>query len=93
MESVRPLPFQRLIRLGSGLTLTALLALSLFSILMSLLWSLFHTYSRLSLRSQDTSREIQIVRTVARQLTPGTGALTLYISLIRWLRIRAIGST
>lgn len=56
-------------RRSRGFTLLEIIiSLSLFSILMALLWSLFHTYSRLSLRSQDAAKEFQIVRSVSRQL-------------------------
>ena len=45
-----------------------IIAMSLVSILMVLVWSLFSTYSRLAERSTRTATEMQLVRSVSRQL-------------------------
>ena len=68
MNRVTVLPSKHLPAKYGFTLLEVIIALALFSTLMTLLWSLFHTYSRLALRSQDAAREIQVVRAVSRQL-------------------------
>ena len=56
--------------LGHGFTLLeVIIAMSLVSILMVLVWSLFSTYTRLETRSSRAAVELQLVRSISRQLT------------------------
>ena len=55
--------------LGHGFTLLeVIIAMSLVSILMVLVWSLFSTYTRLETRSSRAAVELQLVRSISRQL-------------------------
>lgn len=57
-------------RFKCGFTLLeVIIAMSLVSILMVLVWSLFSTYTRLETRSSRAATELQLVRSISRQLT------------------------